>query len=143
MFGEHFILLKRIFPPPHPHSTYSRMDYFLVSRTLVSQVSNSAIGNIVMSDRAPADLVIATTDAARRSPRRRLSASASDSEDSCAAVGSMISEFGEFNEGSINDSGIMWGRLHSLSKGPSHMGSSGNEKRMLKLEKTIYPTAGS
>ena len=37
----------------HPHSSYSRIDYFLLSRDMVSQVLNSTIGNIVLSDHAP------------------------------------------------------------------------------------------
>lgn len=42
----------------HPHSTYSRIDYFLISHALVSQTLSTTIGNIVLTDHALVELYL-------------------------------------------------------------------------------------
>jgi len=46
----------------HPHGSYSRTDYILISKQLVSQVQSASIGNIVLSDHAPVYVVLTTSN---------------------------------------------------------------------------------
>lgn len=46
----------------HPHQSHSRIDCILVSRSLLNQTQNAAIGNIFLSDHAPVDLIKTSLD---------------------------------------------------------------------------------
>lgn len=94
---------------PHPHS---RRDNFLVS-----QVTNSTIGIIVMWDSAPVELVIAAQERVNILQDGASTPSLVNSEDSRAAIRSMISEFVEFKEKAIK---VLCGMPLVLLKGPSH-----------------------
>lgn len=101
----------------HPHSTYSRIDYFLISNALVNQVADSMIGNIVLSDHAPVELVVSSMEDGQQSVRWRFNNSMLNSEASCAYIKIIFSEFWQFNEGSIDDSGIMWDACKAYVRG--------------------------
>ena len=90
----------------HPHSTYSRIDYFLISRSLVSQTLSATIGNIVLTDHAPVDIAISFTENTKSTMRWRFNNLLLNSEEYCEYIRTVIKEFWEFNEGSI-DIGII------------------------------------
>lgn len=101
----------------HPHSSYSRIDYLQLSRNMVSQVLNSSISNIVVSDHAPVDLVLYPLDKTERSLRWRFNNCMLNREDNRNFIKSEIQEFWEHNEGSIEDHGIIWDALKSVLRG--------------------------
>uniref|UniRef100_A0A3P9DFP2 Reverse transcriptase domain-containing protein n=1 Tax=Maylandia zebra TaxID=106582 RepID=A0A3P9DFP2_9CICH len=101
----------------HPHSTYSRIDYFLVSRSLASQTIGSSIGNIAISDHAPIDLVLTDTDNIKPSPRWRLNNSILKNKGHCECIREMIKEFWLYNEGSIDDVGMTWDAFKAYLRG--------------------------
>lgn len=70
----------------HPHSTYSRIDYFLISRSLVNQILNATIGNIFLTDRAPVDITLLTTENTKCSLRWRLNNLLLNNEDFCGHI---------------------------------------------------------
>ena len=58
-----------------PHNVYTRIDYFLISQSLVDFSVSTSIGNIVMSDHAPVFLSLTTLSQTPRSRRWRLNVS--------------------------------------------------------------------
>ncbi len=60
----------------HPHASYSRIDYFLISKQLVSIVEPTSIGNIVITDHGPVDMTLRFgSDCKGRTTRWRLNTS--------------------------------------------------------------------
>lgn len=125
----------------HPHSSYSRIDYFLLSRNMVSQVLNSTIGNIVLSDHAPVDIVFHPFDRAEKSMRWRFNNCMLNREENCNFIQSEMQEFWEHNEGSTEDHGVMWDAFKSFLRGRIIQRSSfikkAESQRLLKLEQDI------
>lgn len=101
----------------HPHSTYSRIDYILVSRSLVSQTVGSSFGNIVVTDHAPIELVLSSTESVKPSLRWYLNNSLFQNKDYCEYIRKRMSEFWECNEGSIDDVGMTWDAFKAFLRG--------------------------
>lgn len=55
-----------------PHSTYSHIDYFFISKNIVPSLLKCTIGNILISDHAPVFLDLMPLDIIKRSYRWRL-----------------------------------------------------------------------
>uniref|UniRef100_A0A3Q2QFH5 exodeoxyribonuclease III n=1 Tax=Fundulus heteroclitus TaxID=8078 RepID=A0A3Q2QFH5_FUNHE len=125
----------------HPDSSYSRIDYFLISRDMVSQVLSSTIGNIVLSDHAPVDIVLHPLERAEKSMRWRFNNCMLNGEENCNFIKSEMQEFWKHNEGSIEDHGVMWDAFKSFLRGRIIQRSSFIKKiesqRLLKLETDI------
>lgn len=124
----------------HPHSTYSRIDYFLVSHSLVCQTVGSSIGNIVVTDHAPIDLVLSSIESVKPSPRWRLNNSLLQ-KGYCEYIRIRMNEFWECNEGSLDDVGMTWDAFKAFLRGCLIQYSSSIKKaqrdKMLKLEPDI------
>ena len=82
----------------HPHSIYSRIDYFLLSCNLVSQVLNFTIGNTVLSDHAPVDLVFYPLVRAEKSLRWQFNNCMLNRDENCNFTKSEMQEFWEHNK---------------------------------------------
>ena len=101
----------------NPHSAYSRIDYFLISRSLVRQTLSATVGNIVLTDHAPVDIAISITENTKSTMRWRLNNLLLNSEEYCEHIRNVIKEFWEFNEGSIDDIGITWDAFKAFVRG--------------------------
>lgn len=125
----------------HPHAAYSRIDYFLISKALVDQVQGATIGNIAMTDHAPVDLVLIPIENVAREPRWRFNNFMLNREGDCTLIRTMMSEFWEFNEGSISDTGVMWDAFKAYVRGRliqySALVKRAETKQMMKLEQDI------
>lgn len=125
----------------HPHTTYSRIDYFLLSGALVNQVVGATIGNIVVTDHAPVDLVLSPQENEEKVFRWRFDNYRLNGEEYCAFVRTVMGEFWEFNEGSVSDSGVMWDAFKAYVRGRliqhSALAKRVENEKMLKLDKDI------
>ena len=125
----------------HPHSTYSRIDYFLISRSLVGQTIGSSIGNIVVTDHAPIELLLSSKDTVPSSPRWRLNNSLLHNENYCEYIRLKMSEFWECNEGSIEDVGLTWDAFKAYLRGCliqySSLMKKAQREEILRLENDI------
>ena len=126
----------------NPHSLYSRIDYFLISKQLVSTVIAASVGNIVLSDHAPVEVVLGSK-AESETPRGhwRLNTSLLKNDKSCDFIKKEILEYWEFNEGSASNPGLEWDAFKACLRGRLIQHSSYLKKqaaiRSFELEKEI------
>lgn len=99
-----------------PHQSYSRIDYILISKQLVSQVQSASIWNIVLSDHAPVDVVILTVNNKKNS-RWRFNNLLLQNEISCSFIQTVMDEYWLYNEGSVSDPGITWDAFKAFLRG--------------------------
>lgn len=73
----------------NPHTSYSRIDYFLTSKQLVDLTVSTSIGNVVLPDHAPVEIVLhfGSLEAPRPRSRWRLNTSLHHNEKSCNFIG--------------------------------------------------------
>lgn len=125
----------------HPHSTYSRIDYLLISHLLVSQTLSATIGNIVLTDHAPVDIAISATENIKSTVRWRLNNLLLNCEDYCDYMRKVMKEFWEFDDGLADDIGITWDAFKAFVRGRLIQYSSRIKKaerdRLQKLEQDI------
>lgn len=126
----------------NPHASYSRIDYFLISKQLVSTTVTASIGNIVLSDNALVEVLLGAASLSE-TPRShwRLNTSLLQNEKSCNFIRKEILECWEFNEGSTSNPGIEWDALKVCLRGRLIQHSSYLKRqttiRLLELEKEI------
>uniref|UniRef100_A0AAY5L865 Uncharacterized protein n=1 Tax=Esox lucius TaxID=8010 RepID=A0AAY5L865_ESOLU len=97
----------------HPHGSYSRIDYILISKQLVCQVQSASIGNIVLT---PVDVVF-TTSNYKKNTRWRFNNSLLQNETSCSFIQTAIDEYWLFNDGSVPDPGTTWDAFKAFLRG--------------------------
>lgn len=98
------------------HSVYSRIDYFLVSHSMIESVGTCSIGTIALTDHAPIDLVIAVGEAQERSKGWRMNTSILQNEGFCANLQNHINMFFEINNGTAEQS-IVWEAFKAYIRG--------------------------
>ena len=124
------------------HASYSRIDYFLISKQLVSKTVTASIGNIVLSDHAPVEVMLGTGSLSETPRCRwRLNTSLLQNEKSCNFIGKEILEYWEFNEGSTSNPGLEWDTFKACLRGRliqhcSFLKKQSNTRR-LELEEEI------
>lgn len=126
----------------NPHSSYSRIDYFLISKQLVGMAINTSIGNIALSDHAPVEMVLRLGTGTRyNSTRWRLNTSLLQNEQSCDFIKQETLEYWEINGGSASNPGVEWDAFKAYLRGRLIQHSSFLKKqainRLIHLEKEI------
>uniref|UniRef100_A0A3B5A6X1 Endonuclease/exonuclease/phosphatase domain-containing protein n=1 Tax=Stegastes partitus TaxID=144197 RepID=A0A3B5A6X1_9TELE len=101
----------------HPHQTHSQIDYILVSKSLVNHVQNSSIGNIVISDHAPVDIIINSFDSEEKTIRWRFNNSLLQNDASTSFIMSAMEEYWTYNDGSSSDPGTVWDAFKPVLRG--------------------------
>ena len=95
----------------------------------------------MLSDHAPADVVLHPLDRAEKSMRCRFNNCMLNREENCNFIKSGMLEFWEHDEGSIEDHGIMWDAFKSFLRGRVIQRSSfikkAESQRLFKLEQDI------
>ena len=102
----------------NPHASYSRIDYFLISKQLVPIVEQTSIGNIVITDHGPVDMTLRfKSESERRSTRWRLNTCQLQNENSCQFIRQQILDYWEINEGTVDDPGVVWDAFKAYLRG--------------------------
>uniref|UniRef100_A0A3P8RLF1 Reverse transcriptase domain-containing protein n=1 Tax=Amphiprion percula TaxID=161767 RepID=A0A3P8RLF1_AMPPE len=102
----------------NPHSTYSRIDYFLISKQLVGMTVSASIANIVLSDHAPVETVLSLGPRAREPMTRwRLNTSLLQNETSSKLLKQEIFEYWDQNEGTASNPGLEWDAFKAYLRG--------------------------
>uniref|UniRef100_A0A3P8RWR8 Reverse transcriptase domain-containing protein n=1 Tax=Amphiprion percula TaxID=161767 RepID=A0A3P8RWR8_AMPPE len=102
----------------NPHSTYSRIDYFLISKQLVGMTVSASIGNIVLSAHAPVETVLSLGPRAREPMTRwRLNTSLLQNETSSKFLKQEIFEYWDQNEGTASNPGLEWDAFKAYLRG--------------------------
>lgn len=99
-----------------PHSVLSRIDYFLVSKTSVSSVNSSTIGNILLSDHAPVFLHMVPPCNLYRSSSWRLNSSLLDLE-FVSSLKAEIYLYLDTNWESAPSAGVAWEDFKAFIRG--------------------------
>uniref|UniRef100_A0A3P8S8Y2 exodeoxyribonuclease III n=1 Tax=Amphiprion percula TaxID=161767 RepID=A0A3P8S8Y2_AMPPE len=102
----------------NPHSTYSWIDYFLISKQLVGLTVSASIGNIVLLDHTPVETVLSLGPRAREPMTRwRLNTSLLQNETSSKFIKQEILEYGDQNEGTASNPGLEWDAFKTYMTG--------------------------
>lgn len=123
------------------HKTFSRIDFFLVSKSLVSSVTGCSIGSIVISDHAWVCLNLIPQSERRRSYRWRLNSSILQEPATVDWLRSEIKNYLEINSTSVNSASVVWEALKAVIRGhiiqhTSHR-KKVNAQQLLDLESKI------
>lgn len=104
----------------HPHTSYSRIDYFLISKSLLSITEQTMIGTILISDHAPVGMALRLGQLPKRRPTRwRFNSSLLRNEQSVEFIESEILDYWLNNEGSVLNPAVEWDALRLLLEGDS------------------------
>ena len=100
-----------------PHRSFSRIDYFLTSQSLVPSVLSSKIGNRIISDHSPIYLTMSTFHKPERSTRWRLNSSLLLDETFKESLRSQIKLYIETNLPTAPSAGTAWEALKAFLRG--------------------------
>uniref|UniRef100_A0A3Q2CN90 exodeoxyribonuclease III n=1 Tax=Cyprinodon variegatus TaxID=28743 RepID=A0A3Q2CN90_CYPVA len=100
-----------------PHHSFSRIDFFLVSQSLISAAASSTIGNIILSDHSPVYLHMFAFNTTTRTPRWRLNSSLLLDETFKESLRSQINLYIETNVPSAPSAGVAWEALKAFLRG--------------------------
>lgn len=98
------------------HSVYSRIDYFLLSHSLIESVGNCSIGTIALTDHAPIDLVLQLGSHQERSKGWRMNTSILNDAKFCAQLQDLINEYFEINDNTA-EQGSIWDGFKAYIRG--------------------------
>ncbi len=102
----------------HPHISYSRIDYFLISRSLLSTAEQTTIGTILISDHAPVGMALRLGQLSKGRPTRwRFNSSLLRDEDSVEFIKSEILDYWQNNEGSVSNAAVEWDAFKAVIRG--------------------------
>lgn len=102
----------------HPHISYSRIDYFLISRSLLSITEHTTIGTILISDHAPVGMALRLGQLPKcRSTRWRFNSSLLRDEHSVEFIKSEILDYWVNNEGSVSNPVVEWDAFKAVIRG--------------------------
>ena len=99
------------------HGSFSRIDYFFISQSLVSSVLSTEIGNIIISDHSPIYLQITAIRKPERTTRWRLNSSLLLDETFKEALRAQITLYIETNLPTAPSAGIAWEALKAFLRG--------------------------
>ena len=100
-----------------PHSTFSRIDLFLISRGFLQSVISCSIGSILVSDHALVNLEVLPFSDRIRMPRWRFNSSLLQESEFKEALRNQIKEYLELNEPTAPSAGIAWEALKAVLRG--------------------------
>lgn len=124
-----------------PHGSFSRIDFFLISQSLMPSVTSSNIGNIILSDHSPVYFNMMAFTPTVRTPRWRLNSSLLLDEAFKESVRSQINLYIETNIPTAPSAGVAWEALKSFLRGHIIQHAAFKKKDNLKklgdLEKEI------
>lgn len=125
----------------HPHKTYSRIDFFLISHSLVDQVIDSNIGVIAITDHALVQLHLDLNVDKTKVGRWRMNTNLLQDEQFAKKLGEDIHIFLELNIGSTERLATVWDALKAFVRGKFISHSSWKKKetrsKLQSLEKEI------
>uniref|UniRef100_A0A3B4Z9Q3 exodeoxyribonuclease III n=1 Tax=Stegastes partitus TaxID=144197 RepID=A0A3B4Z9Q3_9TELE len=123
------------------HKTYSRIDFFLISKALTSSAVNCEIGNILISDHAWVSLDLLPQSERRKSYRWRLNSSLLQDPVNVAWLRTEINNYLEINWKSVSSAGVAWEALKAVIRGRIIQHTSYQKKirtqELLELENRI------
>ena len=92
----------------HNHRSYSRLDYFIVSKDLVESVVDTTIGVIALTDHAAVDLCVSICMEKIKSSRWRLNTSLLHNAGFKQTISEDLTDFFQINIGSTPKIGTVW-----------------------------------
>lgn len=98
------------------HSVYSRIDYFLISHSLIENVGNCNIGSIAITDHAPIDLVLQLGSHYERGRGWRMNTSLLNDADLCKKLRELITEY-FINNNNTADQNSIWDGFKAYIRG--------------------------
>uniref|UniRef100_A0A3Q2ZLG1 exodeoxyribonuclease III n=1 Tax=Kryptolebias marmoratus TaxID=37003 RepID=A0A3Q2ZLG1_KRYMA len=130
-----------------PHRSLSRIDFFLVSKSLMTAVASTNIGNIILSDHSPIYLFMSTINTTVRSARWRLNSSLLLEEAFKDSLRSQIKLYIDTNIASAPSAGVAWEALKAYLRGHIIQQASSKKKantiKLVNLERQIEITESS
>ena len=100
-----------------PHSMFSRIDYFFLSKSLVPSMLTCSIGNLLISDHAPVSLVLASAVSVERTPRWRFNSSLLQDHTFKDRLKGHIDMYIAVNLPSAPSAGVVWEALKAYIRG--------------------------
>ncbi len=126
------------------HKTYSRIDFFLISKALTSSTMGSDIGNILISDHAWVGLDLLPQSERRKSYRWRLNSSLLQDPVNVEWLRTELKNYLEINWQSVSAAGVAWEALKAVIRGRIIQHTSYQKKNktreLLELENLIKQT---
>lgn len=123
------------------HKTYSRIDFFLISKSLISSAMGCLIGNIIISDHAWVGLDLLPQWERRRSYRWRLNSSLLQDPVNIEWLKTELNDYLEINWSSVSSTGVAWEALKAVLRGRIIQHTSFrkriNAQELLELERKI------
>lgn len=102
----------------HPHNSYSRIDYFLISKSLISITAQTTIGTILISDHAPVGMAVRIGHSNKKHPSRwRFNTSMLKDEDLVQSIKGEIMYYWGTNEGTASDPAVEWDAFKAVIRG--------------------------
>lgn len=99
------------------HKLYSRIDFFLISKTLIPSAIGCVIGNIVISDHASVCLNLLPKSEMRHSCRWRLNSSLLQVPTTTEWLRAQLNYYVEDNWSSVSSVGVAWEALKAVLRG--------------------------
>ena len=99
------------------HQTYSRIDFFLISKALISSAMGCKIGNILISDHAWVGLDLLPQSERRKSYRWRLISSLLQDPVNLEWPRTELNNYLEFNWQSVSSAGVKWEAQKAVIRG--------------------------
>uniref|UniRef100_UPI001F5FC06A hypothetical protein n=1 Tax=Candidatus Ichthyocystis sparus TaxID=1561004 RepID=UPI001F5FC06A len=101
----------------NPHKTYSRIDFFLISKVSTELVSSTSIGNIHISDHAPITSEISITKLHKHQHSWQCNRSILLDPEFCCMAQIELSEFLEINDNGETDPSNLWETTKAYLRG--------------------------
>ncbi len=124
----------------HCHKSHSRIDFFLVSNSIIDQVVDCKIGAIVLSDHATVELDIALNTEAGRKGRWRLNTSLLQDECFGSLLADDLTSFFKLNIGSTDRLVSVWEASKAYIRGKFIAQAAGKKKEGRDLVKNLEAT---
>ncbi len=124
----------------HCHKSYSRIDFFLVSNSIIDQVVDCKIGAIVLSDHATVELDIALNTEAGRKGRWRLNTALLQDECFGTLLADDLTSFFELNIGSTDRLASVWEASKAYIRGKCIAQAARKKKEGRDLVKNLEAT---
>ncbi len=120
----------------NPHKSYSRLDYFLIPRSLSASVLDCTIGSIHISDHAPINLNL-TLQSPIHTFRWQCNRGILSDPEFCDYIRKELAMFLEMNDnGTVNPS-ILWETSKAYLRGLIISFCSGKKKKMISEQKNL------
>jgi hypothetical protein len=121
----------------HSHKSYSRIDMFLISNTIIKQVVMCKINAMALSDHAPVELGIDINTDQDKKGRWRMNTSLLQDENFKQLLKEDIKSFFEINAGSTNTRAMEWEASKAYVRGKMIAHSSKKKKENIKKIKEL------